>query len=134
MNGSKLRSNRRRWLAPGLGAALLTFFVWVGSPLLFAQVEPWDTPYPFYSITVFLGGGLLGYRFRGGALLPLFLGAWVGQIVALLSLPGHDRTWFILGVVTTGIGSLVALAGGALGALVRKRFLCAASKVEDRRS
>jgi hypothetical protein len=122
VTGSKLQPSRRsKWLAPGLGAALLTFFIWASSPLLFAQVEPWDTPYPFYSITAFLGGGLLGYRFRGGALLPLFLGAWVGQVVALLSLPGQDRTWFMLGVVTTGIGSLVVLAGAALGALIHRR-------------
>ncbi len=122
MTGSKVQSSRRsRWLAPGLATALLTFFIWASSPLLFAQVEPWDTPYPFYSITAFLGGGLLGYRFRRGALLPLFLGAWAGQVVALLCLPGHDRTWLILGVVTTGTGSLVVLAGAALGALMRSR-------------
>ena len=109
------------WCAPGGGAALLTFLIWASSPLLFAQVEPWDTPYPFYSVTAFLGGALLGYRFRGGAFLAVFLGAWVGQALALLVLPGHDRTWFLLGVVTTGIGSFVVLVGAAVGALLRGR-------------
>jgi hypothetical protein len=119
---SEIQASRHpRWLAPGLGGALLTFFIWASSPLLFAQAEPWDTPYPFYSITAFFGGCLLGFRFRGGALLPSFIGAWVGQVVALAALPGHDRTWFGLGVVTTGVGSLVVLAGALVGALVRSR-------------
>jgi len=118
---SKLRAERRSIAAAaGLRAALLTFFIWAISPVLFGQVEPWDTPYPFYTIAIFLSGALIGYRYRGVALLPCFLGAWAGQIAALLILPGHDRTWLALGAVTTGIGSLLAVAGAALGALIRR--------------
>ena len=85
-----------KWLAPCVAATLLTFLIWASSPLLYGVVEPWDTPYPFYSITAFLGGTVVGYSFRG-TLLPAFVGAWLGQVVALLTLPGHDRAWFALG-------------------------------------
>jgi hypothetical protein len=122
MTGSEAQGSRRsRWLAPAVGAALLTFLIWASSPLLFGQLEPWDTPYPIYTIAVFLGGVIFGYRYGGAAILSCPLGAWAGQIVALLVLPGLDRTWFLLGVFTTGLGSLLALAGAALGTLVHGR-------------
>lgn len=108
-----------KWLAPVVGAALCTFLIWATSPVVFSAIEPWDAPYLVYSVTTFLGGCILGYRFRG-ALLSSFLGAWLGQVVALLTLPGHDRTWFELGLVTTAIGSLFLVAGAFLGGLVRR--------------
>ena len=95
------------------------FLVWAASPWLFAVAEPWDAAYPFYTLAALLGGALLGLRFR--APIPSFLGAWAGQVLALLVLPGHDRSWLMLGVVTTAIGSLLVLAGSLPGTLLRGR-------------
>lgn len=108
------------WLVPGLAAAILAYAVWASSPLLFSAVEPWDTPYPFYSVTLFFGGLFIGYVFS--AVASPALGAWAGQVAALLTLPGHDRDWILLGVVTTGIGSLLVLAGVLLGRLACQRI------------
>jgi hypothetical protein len=107
-------------LGCALGAAALMFGLWAGAPGLLGVLEPWDTDYPVYATAALLAGAALGYLSRG-ALLALFLGAWFGQIVALVALPGHDRSWLFLGVLTTGLGSLVVVAGGAVGGWLRKR-------------
>jgi hypothetical protein len=81
--------------------------------------EPWDAPLPFY----YTGAMLLGGAALGGALprhsAVAYLGLWAGQAISMLLLPGHDLTWAALGVVTTGVGSLIGLAGYLAGSVLR---------------
>ena len=96
------------------------FGVWALSPRAFGVVEPWDTPYPVYATASLLGGATIGLCFPR-RLLAAFLGAWSGQAVALLLLPGHDAAWLPLGLVTTGIGSALLTLAAALGSWLRVR-------------
>lgn len=80
-------------------------------------LEPWDAEWPFYSGVILAGGMAIGFALpRQG--VPMFLGLWGGQVLGLL-LPGHDRSWFPLGCVTTGIGSLLGVAGYLASAVAR---------------
>jgi hypothetical protein len=106
--------------ASTLVAAALMFGLWAGAPGLLGVLEPWDTDHPVYMTAALLIGAALGYAPRS-TLLGLFLGAWLGQIAALLLLSGHDRAWLLLGFLTTGLGSLVVVAGGLVGRLLRRR-------------
>jgi hypothetical protein len=100
-------------------AATFGFCIWAFSPLLTGHNEPWDSEYPFY-ILVSLGGGvglgLLAPRY----ITACYLGVWFGQVIACGVLPGLDRGWLVLGIVTTGIGSLLALIGMVIGSVIRK--------------
>ena len=107
------------WLAPLLAAFGLMFSVWAVSPYAFGKAEPWDTPYPFYSTATLLGGVILGLLFPHRVPSCVF-GAWAGQVVALLFLPGHDRGWFMLGLITTGIGSTFVAGAAAVGGWLRE--------------
>jgi hypothetical protein len=96
------------------------FAVWALSPHLFGILEPWDTPYPVYSAASLLGGAFIGSLFPH-RILQCFLGAWAGQLVALVALPGHDPSWFLLGLITTGIGSSFLAAAAAVAGWLRTR-------------
>jgi hypothetical protein len=115
----RVKGRRTSWLAPLLAAAFM-FGIWAASPLLFGCAEPWDSPYPVYSGASLLGGVILGFLFPHH-LYSYFLGAWAGQVVALLFLPGHDRGWFALGLVTTGVGSVFLVLAAAAGRWLRVR-------------
>jgi hypothetical protein len=104
------------------GAALLLGFgVWAAAPLLVGRREPWDATGPFYSLVMVLGGMLIGWWQEGGYVAGYF-GAWAGQVLALVFLPAHDESWLSLGLVTTGAGSLLTLAGLALGTGGRRGY------------
>jgi len=109
---------------PRLMVALLGFFVglglWVGSPLLVGKAEPWDAEWPFYASVMLIAGAILGAAWPK-RWMSVFLGLWAGQAIALL-LPPHDRAWALLGVFTTGFGSLLGLAGALCGVLARRVF------------
>lgn len=107
--------NRIRLLISGL---LLGFLVWVLSPWLVGQGEPWDADWPFYAIVMVLGGGILGAIWPRHFLLA-YGSIWLGQCAALL-LPPQDWTWLPLGVVTTAIGASLALFGFGVGALTSR--------------
>jgi hypothetical protein len=100
------------------GAAVLGFGIWAVSPILTGQREPWDSEYPFYLLASLIGGGVLG-ALTPKHLLHCYAGAWFGQVVALAVLPGLDRGWLLLGVMTTAVGSLLILLGAVLGRVVR---------------
>jgi hypothetical protein len=101
------------------GAFAFGFGLWASAPWLVGTREPWDAEIPFYYTGVMLfGGAALCVAFpRDSA--AAFGGIWAGQLIASLVLPGHDRTWAYLGVVTTGIGSLIGLGGYLAGSLLR---------------
>jgi hypothetical protein len=104
-----LNTERHR-IACALGAFVFGFGLWASAPWLVGTREPWDAQAPFY----YTGAMLLGGAALGGALprhcAAATLGLWAGQAISMLLLPGHDRTWAALGVVTTGVGSLIGLA------------------------
>lgn len=99
-------------------SALGLFGVWAASPALVGRAEPWDAEWPFYLLaSLGLGAGEgLAFPHRYAA---AFLGGWGGQMLALLVLPGHDRAWFAVGAVSSAIGTLVFVAGVAIGSVCR---------------
>ena len=99
--------------ATGLGFAL-----WAFAPWLVHRREPWDAAGPFYSLSLVLGTGVIAW-WQPSRLAAAYLGAWLGQVLALAVLPGHEDGWLPLGTVTTGIGSLFALGGAVLGSALR---------------
>lgn len=107
---------------PLLVAAALGFSLWAVSPILTGHAEPWDSEQPLYLVYSVLSGLALGW-FAPRHLLRIYLGFWIGQIVALATLPGLDRGWLLLGVMTTAIGSLLVLGAAALGRLIRRQML-----------
>jgi hypothetical protein len=114
------RKKASGWLVPVVSSAIAMFSVWAVSPFLFAAPEPWDSPYPAYSVSSALLGFLVGVTFQRN-IPACFMGAWAGQVIALATLPGLDRGWLLLGVFTTGAGSLVFVLGVLVGSLLRSR-------------
>lgn len=112
-------SGKRTSVACVMTAFAVGFGLWASAPFLVGVREPWDAELPFYyTALMLLGGGALGVGFPGRPGCAL-LGIWVGQAVAFLVLPGHDRAWAWLGVMTTGLGSLLGVAGSLAGWLLR---------------
>jgi hypothetical protein len=107
-----LRSRAFQW---GLA---LGFAVWAASPFLTGRREPWDARGPYYSFALLAGTGLIGYR-EPRRINLVFLGVWLGQVIAIAVLPGLARDSIMVGVVTTAIGSVLALAGAAAGGWLR---------------
>jgi hypothetical protein len=101
------------------GAAALGFGIWASSPVLTGHAEPWDSEHAFYSVALLIGGSVLGLL-RSRHLLLCYLGAWSGQVVALAVLPGLDRGWLLLGVITTAMGSVWILPGAVAGRVFRR--------------
>ena len=124
MNETANTSNTKRRAVSFMAFAVATIFgfgVWAASPYLGGRREPWDADFPFYSVTLIVAGVIVGF------LLPrkvwiCFLGVWLGQIFALAVLPGGESGWFLLGVVTTAIGTLVSLIGWIIGSFIRSHL------------
>jgi hypothetical protein len=103
-----------------LASFVIGFGVWALAPRIAGTPLPWDAKWPFYS-AILLGAGLAFSLARLGAWTGFF-GIWAGQIAALILLP-LDRTtnmlgstaWWVLGVVGTGVGSLILVVGWWLG-------------------
>jgi len=109
-----------RFTTTAFAGAGLGFGLWLVSPLVAGCAEPWDASFPFYTPVMLVGGALVG------SLLPrhsiaFVLGVWVGQVLALATLPGHDRSWILLGAITTAIGAVVSLPGYLAAAQIRTR-------------
>ncbi|HBY63417.1 MAG TPA: hypothetical protein DEH78_26635 [Solibacterales bacterium] len=103
-------------LPPALAAS---FLLWALSRPLFGRAEPWDVEMPLYAGVLPLCGILIGVLWPGRP-VAAYLGFWSGQLAALVVLPGHDAGWLSLGVVTTGIGSLLGLGGYAAAAVLTR--------------
>lgn len=97
-------------------AVISGFGVWASSPYITGRGEPWDADFPFYSIVLVVAGIIVGFL-SPRKIWICFLGVWLGQLCALaiLPLPGGDG-WFLLGAITTGIGTLASLVGWGIGA------------------
>jgi len=108
-------------------AAAAGFLVWELAPSLTGQPLPWDAPWPFYSLVMGTAGFAIGQFSRGVWLC--IAAAWAGQVVALIVLP-LDRSanmlgvgaWWVLGILATGVGSLILWIGWALARLWRRKL------------
>jgi hypothetical protein len=109
-----------RLTTTAFAGAGLGFGLWLVSPLVAGCAEPWDASFPFYTPVMLVGGALVGTLLPGHSIAFIF-GVWVGQVLALAILPGHDRSWIALGAVTTAIGSLVSLPSYVAAAQIRGR-------------
>jgi hypothetical protein len=102
-----------------VSAFLFGFGLWASAPWLVGTREPWDAEMPYYYTgAMLLGGATLGLAFPRRFVIA-YLGMWIGQAIAMLVLPGHDRAWAYLGIVTTGAGSLIGLGGYLAGSVMR---------------
>lgn len=103
------------------------FLVWALSPRLTGQPLPWDATWPFYSL-VLLGAGAIASQL-GRRMWVGFAATWAGQVVALFTLP-LNRTqnmmgqgaWWVLGLVATGVGSVILVLGWLLATVARKKL------------
>ena len=98
-----------RWLG-ALAALVAGSLLWALSPMVVHRREPWDAEWPFYLIVV-VAAGMLS-RILGGRWRETVLGFWLGQVAAIAMLGTADqRASLPVGVVTTGVGSLLTLPG-----------------------
>ena len=109
---------RSVWFSLG-AASIFAFSIWALSPTLIGYAEPWDSDWPVYSLAAVGTGAVLGLAFPW-RVASTYLGAWFGQLVALAVLPGLDRSWFLLGVFSTAVGSLLFAGGALVGSALRK--------------
>lgn len=91
VRGTTLTDRAILWRAIAAGAAL-----WALSPLIAGRREPWDSPVPYYWISLIaLGAGFAWYARRRTAMKPIMLGLYIGQLA-----------W---GLIALGVGNLLPL-------------------------
>ena len=95
------------------------FLLWALSEPLWGVAEPWDTGCPYYSVAMVCTGLVLGFA-GARTMAPATIGVWLGQVAALVVLPSFDKGWLLLGVITTGLGSLIFFFGVIVGWLARE--------------
>jgi hypothetical protein len=104
-------------IGAGLGAA-----IWLMSPLVTGQHEPWDAASAYYPAAL-LGAGVLGGLLAPRHWLSAAIGVFSGQLLVLLggviAEPASGGLW-PLGVLFLGFYSLLAALGAGLGASVRR--------------
>ena len=96
--------------------------IWMLSASVTGQAEPWDSPGMYYQAAL-LGAGLIGGWLVADHWIEVAVGIFTGQAVVLLARlladPATGGLW-PLGVVLLGLYSLLALAGAATGAGLRR--------------
>jgi hypothetical protein len=98
-------------------SAIFGFCILALLPIVTGHSDPWDTGDNSYFIVLIVGGFILG------VLAPrypavCYLGAWLGQVLAIEVLPGIDKAWWMLGVLTFGIASILVLVGAIIGSMI----------------
>jgi hypothetical protein len=106
-----------------LGISLLVSFVlgalvWALSPALSGHAEPWDAGGVYYPVSLLLAG-LLSGLIRPQYFWVHYLGVILGQLAFMLFF-GPGGPLIIVGIVLLAVYSLIALAGAAAGAGVRR--------------
>jgi hypothetical protein len=98
--------------------------IWLLSPVLTGHAEPWDGSFGAYSGSLVVAGAIGGWLMPG-RMAANALGIFVGQALVLLGRvvgdPGSGGLW-PLGLGFLAVYSLLALAGAAAGAFVRRRL------------
>ena len=64
-------------------ASMLGTIIWVISPFVTGEIEPWDADSPYYIISLILAGAIVGWLIPKH-LWTVFLGVIVGQIIYML--------------------------------------------------
>lgn len=64
-------------------AAVLGAVIWALSPLITEAAEPWDAESPYYFVSLFIAGGLVG-MLCPRHIWAAFLGIVIGQLVYML--------------------------------------------------
>ena len=100
-------------------AAVLGAVIWGLSPLLADAVEPWDAESPYYFLSLFVAGGLVGFLCPKHIWVAYF-GIVVGQLVyMLIVLPSGPL--LPLGVLFLFGFSMLSLLGLVLTSQVRRK-------------
>lgn len=106
---SRLVNRQRLQILAGI---LIGFGIWVSSPVIVGQIEPWDAEWPYYVAVMVVAGALLELvQTRRKAFV--FISLWAGQCIALL-LPPHQIAWYFVGATTASLGSMLGLVGAIL--------------------
>lgn len=98
-------------------SAIFGFCILASLPIVTGHSNPWNTGDNSYFIVLIVGGFILG------VLAPrypaiCYLGAWLGQFLAIGVLPEIDKAWWPLGVLTFGILSILVLVGAIIGSII----------------
>lgn len=104
-----------------VAGAVAGFAIWAAARMVFGTVEPWDVGIWYYSAAILATGLLSGLASpTARTALLAFSAVWIGQVAGIaLLVPHSDPPWFPYGVLVTGFGSVPALLGAAVGALLR---------------
>ena len=103
-----------------LVAAVLGAAIWGLSPLISKAAEPWDAESPYYFVSLFVVGGLVGLlcpRHIWSAFLGIVLGQLAYMLIALPSGP-----LLPLGVLFLFGYGVLSLLGLVLASQIRKRL------------
>ena len=100
-------------------AAVLGAVIWGLSPLMTQTVEPWDAKSPYYFLSLFVAGGLVGLLCPRH-IWAAYLGIVVGQLVyMLIVLPSGPL--FPLGVLFLFEYSLLSVLALVLASQIRRK-------------
>jgi hypothetical protein len=97
--------------------------IWLLSPLLARQVEPWDASGGYYLGALLLAGVLGGWA-APSQVGRVVVGVFAGQVLVLLGRVVADPTsggLWPLGIVFLGIYSVPVLVGAIVAAVLRRR-------------
>ena len=94
--------------------------IWVLSSIVTGSAEPWDADSPYYFISLFAGGALLGWLYPRN-IWTVFLGIMFGQLVYfLVFLPSGPL--LPLGIIFLFGFGVLSLAGAALASRIKRRL------------
>ena len=104
-------------------AALLGAAIWIASPFITGRREPWDAPGPYYALTLFGAGALMGL-WEPQRPWRWVVAIYAGQclaVLALTALRGDDLgLFFPMGMVVLAFFTVLSLLGAAGGAWLRR--------------
>ena len=108
-----------------LGCALVGYGLWATAPVVVGTAQPWDAAWPYYPAVLIVTAAALRLA-TSADYLAIFFGLWIGQFIAILGLYS-PRFWggpvfqASIGTVSTGVGSLISVAGYLAGSFVATR-------------
>ncbi|MCK4905674.1 hypothetical protein KAS42_05505 [bacterium] len=98
-------------------SAIFGFCILALLPIVTGHNNPFDVEDKSYFVVLIVGGFILG-MLAPRYLAVCYLGVWLGQVLAIEVLPGIDKAWWMLGVLTFGILSILVLVGAFIGSII----------------